>query len=50
VVSPTGEVKLFAFEIDKLPGSVSSLESESPQGLGGITIGIPLMFTRGDEL
>ena len=50
VVSPTGEVKLFAFEIDKLPGSVSSLEGESPQGLGGITIGIPLMFTRGDEL
>lgn len=44
VVDASGKVKMYAFEINKLPGSVSRNEMETTQSLGGITIGKALIF------
>jgi hypothetical protein len=49
VVDASGQVKLHAFKISELPGNISQKENESPQGLGGITIGIPLMLMKGGD-
>ena len=44
VVDASGKIKMYAFEINKLPGSVSRNEMETTQSLGGITIGKALIF------
>lgn len=49
VVDASGQVKLHSFKISELPGNISQKENESPQGLGGITIGIPLMLMKGGD-
>lgn len=50
IVAPDGSIKMYAKQIHKLTGEASKKETESPQGMSGITIGIPLVFkTTSDE-
>ena len=47
IVDASGEVKMYAFKINELKGPESQSELESPKGLAGITIGMPLLLHRG---
>lgn len=48
-VDASGNVKLHAFKISDLPGIVARPEAESLGSLGGITIGVPLVFKTSDD-
>jgi hypothetical protein len=50
IVSADGDVELHAYQINKLPGDIALPENQTPQSLGGITIGKALIFQSGDTV
>jgi hypothetical protein len=44
IVSPDGSVKLYAIQIDKLPGVIAQPENTSHYSLGGVIVGKALIF------
>lgn len=44
IVGSDGKITMYAQQIDKIPGDTSRNEGETYQSLGGVTIGVPLIF------
>ena len=44
IVGSDGKITMYAQQIDKIPGEISRNEGETYQSLGGVTIGVPLIF------
>lgn len=44
IVGSDGKITMYAQQIDKIPGDISRNEGETYQSLGGVTIGVPLIF------
>ena len=44
IVGSNGKITMYAQQIDKIPGEISRNEGETYQSLGGVTIGVPLIF------
>ena len=50
IVGSNGKITMYAQQIDKIPGDVSRNEGETYQSLGGVTIGVPLIFKSPNDI
>lgn len=50
IVGSNGKITMYAQQIDKIPGEISRNEGETYQSLGGVTIGVPLIFKSPNDI